>query len=76
MSTALRDPSLRGKRVFESRNGGYIMYVAEVDFVPDLMMNLARKEIVNGNGCDGSGRADEGGPAMREVFLYPLVLAV
>ncbi|CAN0469440.1 unnamed protein product, partial [Scytosiphon promiscuus] len=56
MSTALRDPSLRGKRVFESRNGGYVMYVAEVDFVPDLMMNLARKEIVNGNGSDGSGR--------------------
>ncbi|CAM9730251.1 unnamed protein product [Ectocarpus sp. 8 AP-2014] len=52
MSSALRDPSLRGKRVFECRNGGYVMYVAEVDFVPDLMINLARKEIV---GEDGSG---------------------
>lgn len=60
MSSALRNPSLRGKRVFESRNGGYVMYVAEVDFVPDLMMNLARKEIVNGNGSDGSGRGGEG----------------
>ncbi|CAM9826510.1 unnamed protein product, partial [Hapterophycus canaliculatus] len=60
MGTALRNPCLRGKRVFESRNGGYIMYVAEVDFVPDLMMNLARKEIVSGNSSDGSGRGGEG----------------
>ncbi|CAN0494766.1 unnamed protein product [Ectocarpus sp. 12 AP-2014] len=52
MSSALRDPSLRGKRVFECRNGGYVMFVAEVDFVPDLMINLARKEIV---GEDDSG---------------------
>lgn len=56
MSSALRDPSLRGKRVFESRNGGYVMFIAEVNFVPDLMMNLARKEILDG----GSGESDAG----------------
>eukprot|EP00752_Nemacystus_decipiens_P017215 g15423.t1 len=59
MSSALRDPSLRGKRVFESRNGGYVMFIAEVEFVPDLMMNLARKEILDG----GSGESDAGDPA-------------
>lgn len=58
MSSALRDPSLRGKRVFECRNGGYVMFVAEVDFVPDLMINLARKEIV---GEDDDSGPDAGG---------------
>lgn len=55
MSSALRDPFLRGKRVFECRNGGYVMFIAEVNFVPDLMMNLARKEIVDGGNLAGSG---------------------
>lgn len=59
MSSALRDPSLRGKRVFECRNGGYVMFIAEVSFVPDLMMNLARKEIVDG----GSSESDAGDSA-------------
>lgn len=48
METLLRDTSLRGKRVFECRNGGYVMFVAAVDFVPDIMMKLARKEIMDG----------------------------
>ena len=45
MEATLRDPSLKGKRVFECRNGGYVMFIAEVDFVPDLMMKLARKDL-------------------------------
>lgn len=61
MSSALRDPSMRGKRVFESRNGGYVMFIAEVDFVPDLMMNLARKEILDG----GSSESDAGDSGSR-----------
>ena len=61
MSSALRDPSMRGKRVFESRNGGYVMFIAEVNFVPDLMMNLARKEILDG----GSSESDAGDPGSR-----------
>lgn len=55
MEALLRDPTLRGKRVFESRNGGYVMFMAAVDFVPDIMMKLARKEIMDGHGrCHGS----------------------
>lgn len=61
MSTALRDPFLRGKRVFECRNGGYVMFIAEVNFVPDLMMNLARKEIVDGGSLAGSSGSDDAG---------------
>lgn len=58
----LRDPYLRGKRVFECRNGGYVMFIAEVDFVPDIMMKLARKEVVDGRGGDdGGGGADVAG---------------
>lgn len=70
MSSALRDPSLRGKRVFECRNGGYVMFIAEVNFVPDLMMNLARKEILDegsselgaGGSAGGSRAHDQGNP--------------
>lgn len=61
MEASLRDPSLRGKRVFESRNGGYVMFIAAVDFVPDIMMKLARKEIVDGGG--DNGESGEGGTA-------------
>lgn len=61
MEAALRDPSLRGKRVFESRNGGYVMFIAAVNFVPDIMMKLARKEILDGGG--GNGESGEGGTA-------------
>ena len=67
MSSALRDPSLRGKRVFECRNGGYVMFIAEVDFVPDLMMSLARKEILEG-GCSepnaSKSARDQGKPGI------------
>lgn len=66
MSSALRDPSLRGKRVFESRNGGYVMFIAEVDFVPDMMMNLARKAILDGASSDGRGTAAAAGDATHE----------
>lgn len=66
MSSALRDPSLRGKRVFESRNGGYVMFIAEVDFVPDLMMNLARKAILDGASSDGGGTAATPGGTTTE----------
>ena len=55
MAAVLRDPALRGKRVFECRNGGYVMFIAEVDFVPDIMMKLARKEILDGCGEDDEG---------------------
>lgn len=62
MEATLRDPSLTGKRVFECRNGGYVMFIAEVDFVPDLMMKLARKDIVESGSRDGGegGWADDG----------------
>lgn len=53
MEVALRDPTLRGKRVFECRNGSYVMFIAEVDFVPDIMMKLARKEIMDSGGREG-----------------------
>ena len=59
MEATLRDPSLKGKRVFECRNGGYVMFLAEVNFVPDLMMKLARKDILEG-GSDGGGDGGEG----------------
>lgn len=50
------------------------MFIAEVDFVPDLMMNLARKEILDGgisqsDGGDpaGGSRADEQGKICPRV---------
>ncbi|CAM9353019.1 unnamed protein product [Ectocarpus sp. 6 AP-2014] len=86
MSSALRDPSLRGKRVFECRNGGYVMFVAEVDFVPDLMINLARKEIVGEDGsgpdavgvqseCWGSGQGQASSPGFSEKTDFAWVPA-
>ncbi|CAN0423548.1 unnamed protein product, partial [Ectocarpus sp. 12 AP-2014] len=86
MSSALRDPSLRGKRVFECRNGGYVMFVAEVDFVPDLMINLARKEIVgeDDSGSDavgvqgeywGSGQGQASSPGFSEKTDFAWVPA-
>lgn len=60
MESALRNPFLRGKRVFECRNGGYVMFIAEVDFVPDIMMKLARKEIVDGDGENGDSSSISG----------------
>ncbi|CAM9217201.1 unnamed protein product, partial [Ectocarpus sp. 13 AM-2016] len=86
MSSALRDPSLRGKRVFECRNGSYVMFVAEVDFVPDLMINLARKEIVgeNDSGSDavgvqgeywGSGQGQASSPGFSEKTDFAWVPA-
>lgn len=58
MESLLRDKSLRGQRVFECRNGGYVMFVAKVDFVPDIMMKLARKEIIDGGGSGGDVGGD------------------
>lgn len=66
METLLRDESLRGKRVFECRNGGYVMFVAKVDFVPDMMMKLARKQLLD-HGSYGAGDAGRIG-ASREDF--------
>lgn len=35
------------------------MFIAEVDFVPDLMMKLARKDIVEGGGGAEEDRDDD-----------------
>ncbi|CAM9176230.1 unnamed protein product [Ectocarpus fasciculatus] len=86
MSSALRDPSLRGKRVFECRNGGYVMFAAEVDFVPDLMINLARKEIVGEDDsgpdaggvegdCEGNGQGQASSPGFSEKTDFAWVPA-
>ncbi|CAM9771709.1 unnamed protein product, partial [Discosporangium mesarthrocarpum] len=48
MEEQLRDRSLRGSSVFECRNGGYVMFVAQVDYVPDMMLQLARKDMLDG----------------------------
>lgn len=61
MESLLRDKSLRGQRVFECRNGGYVMFVAKVDFVPDIIMKLARKEIIEGGGSGDEGSSGEVG---------------
>lgn len=37
------------------------MFIAQVDFVPDMMMNLARKEIVHGGSSADTGSDDAGG---------------
>lgn len=36
------------------------MFISEVNFVPDMMMNLARKEILDG-GSSGSDAGDSAG---------------
>ncbi|CAM9753960.1 unnamed protein product [Choristocarpus tenellus] len=62
MEVQLRDPTLRGTRVFKCRNGGYVMFVANVQYVPDMMLQLARKEVVErglGEGGDGKGLCEK-----------------
>lgn len=89
MEVALRDPTLRGKRVFECRNGSYVMFIAEVDFVPDIMMKLARKEIMDSGGrgggdsggcCGGAGTVAASGSLARSddspLFLRPPFILV